>query len=410
MPVVNVNNFSTVLGSALASSTPGTTGQSLVVATGFGAQFPAIAAPNFAYLTITDGTNTEIVQVTAHTAASDTFTVTRGYEGVGTAAATAPAWATPASTTVEARANKALLDNAVELDADETITGTKTLTKPLQLTPQSSNPAAVAGQLQVYSRNLGGKYLPKWVGPAGVDTYFQEAIWGNNNVVWKPGAAAAFTFLGDTPTVTGTITRATPAAGSFGAEMNRQIITTAATLNTSVGLLGASAAFARIVALGHGGFFLACRFRLETMGLNTSYRLFIGLSSIAALPTTVEPSALAASQIGIGFDAADTTLQVMRKDGTTAQKISVTGSAKTAGNTYDFMCFCPPGNGTVAGNIFYRVDDVNAGTTLVSDISTGVSTNAPLASTMMRPIAFVGTLTSVAQAVSLSNYYASADY
>lgn len=366
---------------------------SLTLTAGQGARFPAVAAPDIMTCLLTDNAGSfEYVDVTAHAAGNDTFTIVRAVDTYREGAATALAWSIGAKFMTVV--GKKMVENK----------------EPLWLPNIVATPVKKAGGIQVLSQNLGGRSMPKWVSPTGVDFWIQSALWESNITLWKPGAAAAFGFIGDTPTVTGTITRAAPAAGSFGAEMNRQIITSAATANTSVGLLGAAAVFARIVAAGHGGLFFFVRFRLETVGLNTSYRLFLGLSSIAALPTTVEPSALAASQVGFGFDAGDTTLQFMSKDGTTARKVSVgAGATKVAGNTYDGIIFISPGDGAAAGVVCWALYDTNTGSLVGSDV-VGSATNAPLANTMMRPIAFVGTLTAVAQAVSISNFYAISDY
>lgn len=366
---------------------------SLTLTAGQGARFPAVVAPDIMTCLLTDGAgNFEYVDVTAHTAASDTFTIVRAVDSYRTGAATAFAWSIGAKfMTVVA---KKMVEHA----------------EPLWLPNFAGTLTKKAGGIQLFSQNFGGRAMPKWLSPTGIDFWVQSALWESNITLWKPSAAAAFGFIGDTPTVTGTISRAAPAAGSFGAEMNRQIITSAATANTAVGLLGSAAVFARIVAAGHGGMFFFVRFRLETVGLNTSYRLFLGLSSIAALPTTVEPSAQAASQVGFGFDAADTTLQFMTKDGTTARKVSVgAGATKVAGNTYDGVIFIPPGDGAAAGVVCWALYDTNTGALVGSDIA-GSVTNAPLANTMMRPVAYVGTLTAVAQAVAISNFYAISDY
>lgn len=425
MPMVFWNNSASTLSATITSGDTSLSIQSADV--GF---FPAVTAPNYMFLCLDDGVNFEVVKVTAHTAATQTFTITRGQDNTTAAAFSAT------TTKVEIRIPAAVLTNLLDLDGAQTVAGLKTFsggaafttTQPstsigldvtggnvklgvssvLEFADQTSLPTAIASKLLLYSRNFGGRRLLKTTGPSGIDTFLQEAIWENNMVLWKPGAANNFTFIGDTPTATGTISTPTAANGSYGAEMNKRNIVSAATANTAVGLLGAANQYARIVATGHGGFFFFCRFR-NGANTATSYRTFLGLSNQGAIPIT-DPSAGAFSMVGIGFNAADTTLFITLKDATTANRIAVTGSNKTAGSTYDCAIFCPPGNGTVAGSIYYRVDDVNAGTTLVQDATTGVSTNAPLANAMMRPVAFVGTLTANACNLELAQFYCSADF
>jgi hypothetical protein len=52
-----------------------------VVIDGGGSLFPAITSPDFSRAVLQDGNGIEVVLITAHTAASDSFTVTRGQEG-----------------------------------------------------------------------------------------------------------------------------------------------------------------------------------------------------------------------------------------------------------------------------------------------------------------------------------------
>lgn len=77
MPAATVTNNATgVLASNLASG-----GTSLTLQTGEGARFPTISGTNYFWGTLIDASNNiEIVKCTAHTAASDTFTITRAQQ------------------------------------------------------------------------------------------------------------------------------------------------------------------------------------------------------------------------------------------------------------------------------------------------------------------------------------------
>jgi hypothetical protein len=52
-----------------------------VTVTGGGSLFPAISSPEFSRAVLQDANGIEVVLITAHTASSDSFTVTRGQEG-----------------------------------------------------------------------------------------------------------------------------------------------------------------------------------------------------------------------------------------------------------------------------------------------------------------------------------------
>jgi hypothetical protein len=77
MPAATVTNNATgVLASNLASG-----GTSVTLQTGQGASFPTISGSNYFWGTLIDASNNiEIVKCTAHTAASDTFTITRAQQ------------------------------------------------------------------------------------------------------------------------------------------------------------------------------------------------------------------------------------------------------------------------------------------------------------------------------------------
>lgn len=385
MTFITANDFNAQLGAGIAAI-----GTSLTVVTGQGARAPVVAAPDrLACVIFEQGVGYEYVDITAHTAASDTFTISRHVDDYQSVTGTGLAFTTAAK--IYAVVSKRMLENA----------------EPIWVPNQAALPAKKAGGIQLISRNLGGRSLPEWVSPTGVDFFFQSALWESNVVLWKPGSATVPNYMGDVPTLTGTVTRPAPAAGSFGAEMARQAIASAATLNTAVGLLGIAAPFARIVAAGHGGFFIFGRIRLEAVTA-ASLRFFMGVSSIAALPL-VDPSTSAVSMAGFGYDAADTTLQMIVKDGTTARKVSVTGSVDTTGGTYDCFMFVEPGDGTAAGKVYWAVYNTDSGVLLASDL-TGSVTNAPLANTMMRPIFSVGTSAAAAQTVSFAGFYVISDY
>jgi len=113
MPVLFSNNASATLASSISTSST-----SITVSTGQGALFPAITAGTFFYATLTDSSNNlEIIKVTARTA--DIMTVTRAQEGT-----TARAYA--AADKIELRITAAVMNNLVQLDGAQTITGVKT--------------------------------------------------------------------------------------------------------------------------------------------------------------------------------------------------------------------------------------------------------------------------------------------
>lgn len=118
MPVLFSNTASATLASSITSSST-----TITVSTGLGALFPATPAGSYFYATLVDSSNNlEIVKVTSRSA--DSMTVVRAQEGT-----TARSYA--ASDLLELRVTAAGLENLVQLDGVQTITGVKTFSNGL---------------------------------------------------------------------------------------------------------------------------------------------------------------------------------------------------------------------------------------------------------------------------------------
>lgn len=113
MPVLFSNYASAPLAASISSSAT-----TITVTSGQGALFPAVPAGSIFYATLTDSSNNlEIVKVTARS--TDALTVVRAQEGT-----TARAYA--AADKLELRLTAAGLNNFVQLDGAQTVTGVKT--------------------------------------------------------------------------------------------------------------------------------------------------------------------------------------------------------------------------------------------------------------------------------------------
>ena len=107
------NNASGSLASSITSS-----GTTITLTTGAGAQFPAISGSNYFYATLTDSSNNlEIVKVTAR--ATDVLTVVRAQEGT-----TGRAYA--AADKLELRVTAAVMNSLPQLAAAQTFSGANT--------------------------------------------------------------------------------------------------------------------------------------------------------------------------------------------------------------------------------------------------------------------------------------------
>src|SRR4029079_11421039 len=104
MPRLFTNNAATTLASDITNSAT-----SLTVQTGKGALFPSPSSPDFFLCTLDDGTNVEVVKVTARS--SDTFTIVRGLDNTS---GTAFAAATPTKVELRIPANYLNTDHDVD--------------------------------------------------------------------------------------------------------------------------------------------------------------------------------------------------------------------------------------------------------------------------------------------------------
>jgi hypothetical protein len=452
MAILFVNNFSTTLGGALGSSSPGTTGQTVTLTTGQGANLPVIAAPDVMYLTINEGTNQEIILVTAHTSNADTITVTRGVEGIGGAAATAVAYTTAA--TIEGRITKGMLDtfaqstfadlvtgtwnftgpvthsNATLQSGSFTVTGTTVHTgttqfnaamtssvatylsgtyvnDPIVLNAPATDPtAAASGTLKIYAKQIAGRYMPKWIGPAGVDVVAQAALFGNNIVMWTPNNATNGFWQGTSGSASGTFTEMLPTTNNIWTAVHRakwaNVVTT---INQQVGQRGAQAMFFRGNSASLGGFFFTARFGIENW--TAGDRLFVGLHSVTTNIVTTPVSA-SLNYCGFVVDAGESAITFQTNQGSgTATKTAIAGQpALSASIGFDAYIYCKPNDTT----IYYRLDYLNTQVTLINSQSTAT---LPVNTTMMAPAAFMsnGANTAAAAAgIGVARIYVETDY
>ncbi len=181
-------------------------------------------------------------------------------------------------------------------------------------------------------------------------------------------------------------TASTPALATtnlYTVQMRVARATVITTANQQIGVVGGTVApYLRGASAGQGGLFFICRFGFETW--TAGDRLFVGLASAVGSMVTGQPSAIT-DMMGFGIDASDTAITFMHNDSSgTAVKTSIAGTTLASGQGYTAYIFCKP-NDTV---VYYRLDDINAGTTLV-DSSIGTS-ELPTNTTFLFPAIVMG--------------------
>lgn len=219
-----------------------------------------------------------------------------------------------------------------------------------ELLADPSTPSAT--KLTIYSKSIGGRLMPKWKGPSGLDTPIQPAIFSNSIQCLSPGAATALSAFGTgTPTAVGTLSHPNIAPGSIRTAARRGSVVSAATANSVAELRITTPQCYRgetVSGLNIGGFFFSQRF--ACVSTTASQRAAFGLfSTTAAISTTQNPSALT-NCIFAGWDSADTNLQIMSNDASgLCNKVDLGSNFPANTNTavFDIVFFSPPGQDKV---------------------------------------------------------------
>lgn len=281
----------------------------------------------------------------------------------------------------------------------------------LRLPAIATPTAPAAGGLKLFGRSLGGRQMPAFIGPSGLDTSIQPHFGRNKIGIFLPhGNNAGFTNFGLATAATGTATAANVATTNLHGYMKRhEWLVTAAATTAVVGV--------RTTALQHGiggpsaglgGFHVIWRWAPATGVANANHRAFAGMRNSTAAPTDVDPSTLT-NICGMGYDAADTNVQFMYNDGTgTATKVNL-GAAFPKPNTdrtavYEIAMFSPPGT---TQSLSYEVTNLVTGA-----VATGtVTTDLPTTATLLAPYSYVsvGGVSSVV-GMMVNSLYLESDY
>ena len=277
--------------------------------------------------------------------------------------------------------------------------------KSIILTAISDEPAVPsAGYLTVYAKSIAGRLMPKWVGPSGVDTPAQAALFQNRVILWTPGSGTAMLASGMTPTTAATLSHPTITTGSIGTVMNRVQFATSTTAGNASGARGAAACLIGN-ALNRGGFFFACRFNQGSLH-TTGVQKMVGLSSSTAA-LAGEPSSSMADFIGMCLDSTDSVWQFSRRTGTgAATKINL-GVTAAANQVFELTMFAKPG----VSELFVRILQIANDGTATTLLDTSYTTTIPAATTLLAPHFQVrnGALTA-AHNMALGRLYLESDF
>lgn len=256
----------------------------------------------------------------------------------------------------------------------------------LRLAETTSLTAPAASGVKLLGQASAGRTLPAFLSQDGTAQVLQPWRGRNYAYEWRaiPGASTLSAWGGASFTAVGTASASTPNQTNIHTHIPRveYQVTVAATTaiagfrtTTSLVTVGGSVA-------GFGGFHFVGTWGPSTGVATTTNRAFFGLAAITSAPTDVEPST-AVNCVFMGWDAADTNIQMMRNDATgTCTKIDLGASfpVPTADRTsvYELEMYSPKGTTQI---VYYRVKNLGTGA-----LATGsFNTDLPTTTTAMSP-------------------------
>lgn len=251
------------------------------------------------------------------------------------------------------------ITDAVTTSGNQTVAGTKTLSDPLILTGQTSDPSSPADGTVWHDSQID---TIKAVFGTRTRDLLADLV-NSGAMIWKALAnGTSFSNIGiNAPSAVGTATAAAIAVTNKHTMTPRvEALVTVASTTAVAGFRDATAGRVTVggASADLGGFRFTMIWGPATGVATTTNRGFAGLHSTAT-PTDVEPSSLT-NGVWMGWDAADTNIQLMRNDGSgTATKIDLGSNfpVPTTDRTsvYKLDLYSPKGT---TQSVQYRVTDI----------------------------------------------------
>lgn len=242
----------------------------------------------------------------------------------------------------------------------------------LKIAEQTSHPSAPANAVDVYALEQAGRN-GLYIRNAADRAYELQGFIGEKQIAYaRPrGNGTTVDMLGFTTATNGTATTRSVATTNTFTAARRIGYLSGTTAGTVAGWRSGALQF-----YGNAGFRLVCRFGVAARSTNCLG--FAGMYGTATFPTgTTQPSALL-NIVGVGWDATQTTLQLLRNDGSGAATATDLGSnfpVNTTGTDwYQLMLYAAPGSST----IFYEITNLTTAIRSSGEITTNLPTNTTL--------------------------------
>jgi hypothetical protein len=271
------------------------------------------------------------------------------------------------------------------------------------VTAEPATPAA--NTLNVYAKKISGRAMLKGMGPSGVDFAYQPSLFQQSIFLCTLTTVSTLVGQGGPCTAVASVTAAVTTTEASGVNVNYK---TSAVAGNGAGVWQAVSNYFRgSVTNGSNGFFFFTRFgTTTTVGYGagaTGSRFFMGMSDQTLSTTMVGADNPNGNYAGLQYSTnrGDTNWMCVTKDNTTQSTPVSTGVAFAAGKQYDTYVYTPP-KGTT---IYMRIDNNTDGTTGECTMST----NLPVATTALRPNAFVGPVLTTARDFNFQRMYVETD-
>lgn len=243
-------------------------------------------------------------------------------------------------------------DQGPKGDKGDTGTLSDTFTLPSVATPLPPT----SDNLTVFAKNSAGRMALNTIGPSGLDTPLQPALFGNTVYLCLPsngtGLPIFFGVQWTARNASGAQSTPALATTNFLTQMNRMLYSTTSAADTSSGIQSFRTLVARGNADGIGGFFFFARLGVATLA-GEGQQIIVGLSALNAA-LTGEPS-VQNNTIALCKDSTDANWFLVSRNGSTTTK-TPTEHAVTANEVLDLTMFCKPNDSKITVRLVRRND------------------------------------------------------
>ncbi len=275
----------------------------------------------------------------------------------------------------------------------------------IPIPPASAIPSAPASGIELFTISRATRSLPGFIGPSGVDTFLQPALFGNRVMLINPGSGTGIGSVGLTPTTAATLSHPAPGTATLAESLYRTRFQTSTTAGNASGVRDAVNTHWRGNSAGRGGFMVHMRICTGSIAL-AGAQVMAGLSSSTAA-LAGEPSSSMNDFIGICKDQADTDLFFSRRAGAgAATRVNLT-IAYAVNVVLDLWLFSRPNGSEIGARVVRQNFDGSSTVLLDTTYNTSIPANTQL---LGRHLQVRNGATAAAANVEMARVYSESDF